>query len=149
MSLRPDPATAQLLHADALEGQLALRLAGYLQRGTETLSHDVAERLRIARAQAVARASQVRRAATAAAIHGQAGGSAVLAGPPPSLWLRLASMLPLLVLVVGLVAIQRHHLAEQIRAAAEIDAALLADELPPDAYRDPGFTEFLRSSAAP
>ena len=63
--------------------------------------------------------------------------------------MRLASALPLVVLVAGLVLIQHHHDLEQITAAAEIDSALLADELPPAAYRDPGFSEFLRSAEAP
>ena len=30
-------------------------------------------------------------------------------------------------------------------AAAEVDAALLADDLPPEAYTDPGFGEFLKA----
>ena len=34
---------------------------------------------------------------------------------------------------------------EQIAAAAEIDADLLTDSVPPAAYNDPGFLEFLKS----
>jgi len=59
------------------------------------------------------------------------------------------SALPLVVLLAGLVLIQQHHDSEQISAAAEIDSALLADELPPAAYGDPGFSEFLHSHEAP
>jgi hypothetical protein len=70
-------------------------------------------------------------------------------GGPPSVWLRLASALPLVVLVAGLVLIQEYHDREQIAAAAEIDSALLADELPPAAYGDPGFSEFLRDADGP
>jgi hypothetical protein len=33
---------------------------------------------------------------------------------------------------------------QQIQAAAEVDAVLLADDLPPEAYADPGFGEFLK-----
>jgi hypothetical protein len=33
---------------------------------------------------------------------------------------------------------------EQIAAAAEVDTALLSDNLPPSAFSDPGFAEFLR-----
>jgi hypothetical protein len=53
------------------------------------------------------------------------------------------------VLVAGLVFIQHHHDLQQIAVAAEIDSALLADTLPPAAYSDPGFSEFLRSGDAP
>jgi Protein of unknown function (DUF3619) len=40
--------------------------------------------------------------------------------------------------------IDRHYTQSQIEAAAEVDAAILADDLPPEAYRDPGFAEFLK-----
>jgi hypothetical protein len=43
------------------------------------------------------------------------------------------------------VFIQRLHNDSQISAAAEIDASLLADDLPPSAYSDPGFVEFLKA----
>ena len=47
--------------------------------------------------------------------------------------------------VAGLVLIQNQLVRAQIEAAAEIDFDLLADELPPAAYSDPGFLEFLKS----
>jgi len=56
----------------------------------------------------------------------------------------VASMVPLLILALGLLMIQRHLQDRQITAAAEVDAALLSDDLPPQAYTDPGFAEFLR-----
>jgi hypothetical protein len=59
----------------------------------------------------------------------------------------LASALPLAVLVLGLLAIQELHSSRLISAAADIDAALLADDLPPDAYQDAGFLEFLKRPA--
>ena len=130
---------------------MALRIAAHLNRGTESLPHDISERLRFGRERALALALQQRRAANAVvAVHvvGLSGRVAAMGGPP-SVWLRLASALPLVVLVAGLVLIQHHHDFEQINAAAEIDSALLADELPPAAYGDPGFSEFLRSAEAP
>jgi hypothetical protein len=57
----------------------------------------------------------------------------------------MASALPLVLLVGGLVLIQERQYQQQIETAAEIDTALLSDNLPPDAYSDPGFVEFLRS----
>jgi hypothetical protein len=58
-------------------------------------------------------------------------------------------LLPLVVLVAGLFAIDNRTTREQVVAAAEIDSQLLADQLPPAAYSDPGFAEFLRSSPPP
>ena len=64
---------------------------------------------------------------------------------PPAWWLKLASGLPLVFLIAGLVAIDHLVMQEQVIAAAEIDTLLLADDLPPEAYADPGFGEYLRS----
>jgi len=133
---------------DGLEARVALRVAQRLDEAANQLPHDINERLRIAREQAVARARLARRSALAPAVVGRAGGAAVLGGPP-SMWLRMASLLPLLVLAAGLVLIQEHRDLEQIAVAAEIDAALLTDELPPNAYGDPGFAEFLRTNDMP
>jgi hypothetical protein len=52
---------------------------------------------------------------------------------------------PLLVLVAGLMLISQWTVREQVLAAADVDTVLLSDDLPPDAYADPGFTEFLKS----
>ena len=141
---------ASLHQTEALEGRVALRLAALLSESTDELPHDIAERLRFGRERALAAARHQRRqeASEVAGTVTSSGRAAVMGGPP-SVWLRLASALPLVVLVAGLVLIQQHHDLEQINAAAEIDSALLADELPPEAYRDPGFTEFLRSTEAP
>ncbi len=148
-------AVASTLHlsAEGLEGQVASRLASHLSLGTGGLAPDITERLRFSRERAlnVARQQQrvqapAREAAPAWQLQGQ---QATLMGGPPPVWLRMASAFPLLVLLAGLVLIQHHHQKEQIQVAAEIDSALLADELPPDAYGDPGFSEYLRRTIAP
>lgn len=136
-------------HVEALEGQVGLYLAAQLSRGCETLPHDIVERLRFARERALAAVPQRQTAMVtsgATAVLGSAGRSAVLGGGSPSIWLRLASVLPLAILVAGLVFIQRHYDWQQIETAAEVDSALLADDLPPAAYRDPGFLEYLRNA---
>ena len=135
---RPHPSS------DDLQARLALKLAARLSEQADHLPHDLAERLRVAREQAVERARQSRRLAVAPAVQVQASGTAVLSGPP-SLWLRLASFLPLVVLAAGMVLINHVNVRDEISAAAEIDAALLADDLPPAAYLDPGFSEYLKS----
>ena len=58
----------------------------------------------------------------------------------------MAAIIPLVALVVGFVAIelvQDDFWADEI---ASVDAELLTDELPPEAYTDPGFAQYLRSS---
>ena len=132
---------------ETLEGQLALRLTAHLSRGTQALPHDISERLRFSRERALASRRAASVLATAPVV--VASGRAAALGDPPSFWLRLVSALPLLVLAAGLVFIQHHHELQQIAVAAEIDSALLADDLPPNAYGDPGFSEFLRNGEAP
>ncbi len=129
---------------DALTARFALRVAAGLSERSDALPHDLSERLRVAREQAVARARQARLAQPVAAQQSwlQSQGSLAL-GPSPSGWQRLASVLPLMLLVLGLVLIQHLHEQAEIHAAAEVDAALLADDLPPEAYGDPGFVVYL------
>lgn len=137
--------------ASGLEARFGLRVAAALNAQGEATSHDISERLRVAREQALERARMSRRAtstATASAtqvVGVSASGAALLGGGPSMWWTRLASMVPLLTLVLGLVLIDQWHDRAQIDAAADVDSALLADDLPPNAYSDPGFVEFLNS----
>ena len=55
--------------------------------------------------------------------------------------------MPLLALVLGLIAINVIQNENRANELAEIDAALLTDDLPPAAYTDPAFTQFLKSSS--
>ncbi len=109
------------------------------------LPHDIDQRLRVARQHALTAARHARLAAQGA-VAGVTLGNATVALMPPW-WLRLASWLPLLVLVAGLWGIGHFNEWERIQAAAEIDTFLLADDLPPQAFVDPGFAEFLRQSS--
>lgn len=129
---------------EALEARVAYRMAASLTEGAEQLDADVSERLRFARERAVERAREARAAAAQPDFTMAAGRFAVL-GRASSWWVRLGSMLPLLALAAGLMLIQHWHTEAQIAAAAEIDADLLADDLPPSAYSDAGFVEFLKT----
>jgi hypothetical protein len=136
----------------ALEARVAGKLAGLLTTQAQALPHDVGERLRVAREQALSRARQARAlTASGASIQSAGGGAAVLGGFArfTSWWPQAASVLPLVVLVLGMMAIDNWVTIEQVQAAAEIDALLLSDTLPPTAYSDPGFVEFLRTSPDP
>jgi len=136
---------------DILQTRIGLRVAARLSEQAERMPHDVSERLRFAREQALQRARELRPVAAAApAVVAVGGGTASLAlggaAGGASWWVRLASVMPLIVLIGGLVLIQQAHERAQISAAAEVDAQILTDELPPAAYSDPGFAEFLRTA---
>jgi len=129
---------------DAMQARFARRVVARLSDGAGDLDSDVAERLRFGRERALERAALARKAAASASTVGVTRGGAALLGGS-GWWLRVASVLPLVALLVGLVLIQRWQTTAQISVAAEVDAALLADDLPPTAYRDAGFVEFLKT----
>jgi Protein of unknown function (DUF3619) len=136
--------------SDVLQERFARRVSAALtEQQTAMPRRDIEERLRVAREQALGHAREARRSAPAASavVSTTAGGAAILGDPSGSdspWWLRLSSLLPLAVLLAGLFLIDHHYTQSQIAAAAEVDAAILADDLPPEAYRDPGFAEFLK-----
>jgi len=132
---------------ETLQARFALRVTAQLNEASRELPHDVTERLKAAREHALERARLARRAEAATQVQTAGGGVAALlgGGPRSDWWLKLASVLPLVALVIGFVLIEHVHTKTQISAAAEIDAALLADDVPPAAYSDPGFVEFLKA----
>ena len=126
--------------------RMGQNLARLLTQASGELPHDLSERLRVARHQALA----VRKPEPAPRLQLAAQGSSLtLAGPPSEglgLWSILGSALPLLALVAGLVTVQWLDREQTVSDLAEIDTALLVDDLPPAAYSDPGFMQFLRQS---
>ncbi|VTU29634.1 DUF3619 family protein [Variovorax sp. PBL-E5] len=126
------------------EDQFGHRLAARLSAGNLELSHEVGERLRVARAQAVARRKVVRQLGmTPVAV---SGGRAATLGA--GWWTRIGSVIPLVALAAGLVAISVMQDDSRTNELAEIDSALLTDDLPPAAYTDPGFAQFLKATDA-
>jgi hypothetical protein len=62
-----------------------------------------------------------------------------------STWDTLGWVAPLVVLVFGLIGIAQWQEDSRINDIAEVDAALLSDDVPPDAYADSGFMGFLKN----
>lgn len=125
--------------------RLGLLFSARLSTATQDLGNDISERLRIARQRALQSRPPLilmqRRMAAAVQGHG------TLTGQPDeglSIWSVFASALPLLALILGLLVIQSMQPDNPASDIARIDAALLTDELPPDAYTDPGFVQFLK-----
>ncbi len=133
---------APLGAAEAMQTRFALRVAARLTERSQDLGPDVTERLRFAREQALERARSARGAGAPVTV---ARSGAVMLGAGSGWWLKIASVLPALALIAGLVLIQRWQDNAQVSVAAEVDAALLADDLPPTAYSDAGFAEFLKT----
>ena len=62
-----------------------------------------------------------------------------------SLWDNVGWIAPLVVLVFGLIGITQWQQDSRINDIAELDVALLTDDVPPDAYADSGFLGFLKN----
>ena len=131
--------------------EFGLRIAACLNSASLDLPHDISERLRAARTRAVAARlkPQIRLQTNTAIIHQNGAGLLRLGGDEGlNLWSRLASLLPLIALVAGLALIQNIMDDDRANELAEIDSALLVDDLPPAAYADPGFLQFLKNPIA-
>ncbi|OYT99518.1 MAG: hypothetical protein CFE40_06685 [Burkholderiales bacterium PBB1] len=134
--------------AAALEARFGLRLTARLSESADQLPHDVTERLRHARQLALAQRQSASSTQVNAAANGFSSAATLSFGghKGKSWWTSLTALVPVAALLLGLSLIEHFHLQDQIAAAAEVDAALLADDLPPEAYSDPGFVEFLKTS---
>jgi len=125
--------------------RLGRHFSAQLSMATPSLSHDISERLRVARQRAMAERKPAMQLGFARKTGVQSNSTLTASGDEGlNLWSILASVLPLLALVVGLTAIQWVQQDSRTNELAAIDSALLTDELPPDAYADAGFVQFLK-----
>ncbi|MDB5732633.1 MAG: hypothetical protein JWQ03_2528 [Variovorax sp.] len=127
----------------AFEERFGRQVAERLTTGNRELPHDLGERLRVARMQAVARRKTVPVMRTAPVVVASGGAAATLGG---GWWGRAGAALSLVALVAGLMTISTLQDNNHAREAAEVDSALLTDDLPPAAFTDPGFAQFLKST---
>lgn len=133
--------------SDILLDRFALKATSYLSAGTADLPYDISERLRAARVQAVSK-RKIAKTQTSASVVNFGGSAALTWGTDDGLswWSRIGSVLPLVALVVGLMTINSIQSDNRTQEIAEVDAALLIDELPPAAFADPGFVQFLKTT---
>ncbi|MDM0013495.1 DUF3619 family protein [Variovorax sp. J22P168] len=130
--------------AAAFEERFGRRVAARLTAGSLELPHEFGERLRAARMQAIAQRKTVPQLRTAPAVV-PSGGAAALGGGG-WWWTRIGAVVPLVALVAGLMAISAIQDDRRTNELAEVDSALLTDDLPPAAYTDPGFAQYLKTN---
>jgi hypothetical protein len=137
--------------AQLSQDRFGLRVAARLSIGNADLPHDISERLRVARQQAVTnrkRTQLVTSTKSATGVYGSAGSASMSFDDEGlNLWNRLAAFLPLIALVAGLITISVVQNDMRANELAEVDSALLVDDLPPAAYADAGFAQFLKLHA--
>lgn len=137
--------SASLALLESMESRFGLRVSARLSEQAQDLGADISERLRFARELALTRARAAHSPVAAPQVGVTQAGAALLGRAGTGWWIRVASVLPVFALVGGLMLIQHWQDRTQISVAAEVDAALLADDLPPKAYSDAGFVEFLKT----
>ena len=138
--------------ADTLMARYGLRVGARLSAGLDGMPHDIGERLRVARQQAVARRKQPQvvsrlRAAPSLLRNGNTA-TMGFGDDGMGLWGWLASGVLILALGAGLVAINIVQDDDRAMELADLDAALLTDDLPPEAYSDPGFLQYLKTGTS-
>ena len=123
------------------EHEIAKKITTYLDRGATELKAGTAFKLQRARQQALSRLSEPRHApelALAGAGGGTLGGRRFFADA--RLWIGAV------LLVGGVLSYQYWQAAQQARDIEETDVAILASELPIEAYLDRGFQAWLKRS---
>lgn len=144
------------MFSEDLAERFARRVTARLDEGTSQLPYDISERLRAARVQALEKRKKPVLIHQTAPVPGsllvRAGRNTASLGGWSSeggtWWRLLVSAVPVLALVAGLVAINLVQDEHSTLDVAAVDAALLTDDLPPSAYADPGFVQFLKTGAA-
>lgn len=120
---------------------LARRICDVLDQGTATLDEETAARLRDIRQAALKRQVLHAPALSLAGIgHGLEQIGHFLADPIHN---HYRGILAAIALLVGAFGANLWQNARQATELAEIDSALLSDEVPPGAYSDQGFLEWL------
>jgi hypothetical protein len=116
--------------------------AALLSQSTQNLSTGIKDRLYAARMKAISVRKAEKVLVQKPALAGVAGSwSSGLNG----VWDTAGWIAPLVVLVFGLIGIAQWQSDSRINDIAEVDAALLSDDVPPDAYADLGFLAFLKN----
>jgi len=123
------------------EEQFARQICHVLDRGTEGLDHGITERLRAARERAVQHQHVVILSPSIVGV----GGTALLGSDDEKHPLRTALVILALLLGVGLSYYWNGFIQADENEA--IDSALLADDLPPNAYLDKGFQAWLEKDS--
>ena len=116
--------------------------AALLRQGTQSIPQNIKDRLYASRMKALAVRKPelvfIPKQVLAGTTRNWSSGS-------NGIWDTVGWIAPLVVLVFGLIGIAQWQDDSRINDIAEVDAALLSDDVPPDAYADSGFMAFLKN----
>jgi len=122
--------------------QFGLATAALLRQGSQSLPASVKDRLYAARLKALSLKKPEKVRIQQHVLANSTGNWSV---GSRSFWDNVGWVAPLVVLVFGLIGIAQWQQDSRINDIAELDIALLTDDVPPDAYADSGFLGFLKN----
>jgi len=126
--------------------QVGRSISRRLNEHAADLPHDITERLRVARMQALSQRKPEPLRIFVPHLATPGGPGMGNSDEGLNLWSRIASVLPIIFLLLGLATIHIFQNENRANEIAQLDAELLIDDLPPAAYTDPGFLIFLKSN---
>ena len=126
--------------------QVGRAISRRLNEHAAELPHDITERLRVARMQALSQRKPEPLRIFVPHLATPCGPGMGNSEEGLNLWSRIASVLPIIFLLLGLATIHIFQNENRANEIAQLDAELLIDDLPPAAYTDPGFLIFLKSN---
>jgi hypothetical protein len=132
---------------NAQELNFGYKVRHALNEKLDSLPPSTTERLASARKAALSRKKSESPLRVLARQKALAGGVGNFVNEPFSWLARIGLIIPLVILVVGLVGIVQYEKQQRITETADIDAAMLTDELPVTAYADHGFNAYLEKRA--
>jgi hypothetical protein len=139
--------TTRQLSALGAEDLFGRRIAARLSDASDNVPHEISERLKAARMMALSKRNVLKLETASAVVSSGPAASLQMGGESFNWWSRIGAVLPLIALIAGLMTIQLVQDDFWADEIASVDSELLTDELPPTAYTDPGFTQFLRTTA--
>jgi len=129
------------------ENDFGYRIRQALNEGLDRLDYTTSYRLEQARLAALARHRPARETQVAWSPALAAAGGPGIDGGDEANWItRLGLAAPLIALALGIVGIYQYQESRRISAMADLDFAVLLDEVPLDAYADKGFGALLRGT---
>jgi hypothetical protein len=132
----------QEILSPAQADQFGLAAADLLRQGSQSLPAGIKDRLYAARLKAIS-VKKPEKLRVQQHVLANFGGN--WSSSSRSLWDNVGWIAPLIVLVFGLIGIAQWQQDSRINDIAELDVALLTDDVPPDAYADSGFMGFLKN----
>ncbi|WP_409266390.1 DUF3619 family protein [Massilia sp. BHUDP2] len=121
---------------------LAYKIRHALNENLDALPASTTDRLAAARARALSRKKPDATRQVQAAPRPLFDLKGLFSGPALA---RFAVAAPMLALVIGMGGVYQYEQQQRLAALAEVDAAVLADELPLTAYLDQGFNAYVES----